>query len=103
MTDDDRLRLGVAVLAGALAACLFYALDRTFAAVTGPPLDPRAIVTTTRVDYFWRAGLSAFVATLVGSGAWALGPKRAAHGLPWLRRAAPWVVAACASLSMNWP
>ena len=99
MTQATRERLAGAVLAAALAACVIYAVDRTVAAVRSP-IDPRTVVATVRIEYFWRAGVSAFVGSLVGAGwfAWARPGWAAALG-----RAVLPVAAACATLSALWP
>lgn len=61
----SRFRVAAAGLAGSLAACLFYGLDRTRAAISEEGYDPLMIVGTTRIDYFWRVGLSVFIGTLI--------------------------------------
>lgn len=98
-----KLRWATASLAGALTACAVYAADRTLAALREPPVDPRAIIATARVDYFWRVGMAAFVGTIA-----ALLVVQVIRGddvrvLTWVTRAAPFVIAACAVLSAAWP
>lgn len=82
----------------ALAAILFYALDRAYKAASSPPVDPVTIVATARIDYFWRMALSAFIGTFPML-AWArlsAGREEAAAAL--LLRIAPWVIAVAAAL-----
>ena len=97
----SRVRLAGAVLCGALVACLFYSADRSWAAWHEAPLQ--ALVATGRVDYFWRAGLAAFLGSLAGL-AW-LGATRGREvaALALTARLAPVVVGACALASVLWP
>jgi hypothetical protein len=99
MSPADRERLAAACLAAALAACLFYAVDRSIAAIRNP-IDPRMIVATVRIEYFWRVGLSAFVASLVGIGWFTRAPAG------WTRHLARgiWPVAVfCGALAFIFP
>ena len=87
-----------AVLVWALAAVLFYALDRSYKAATSPPVDPVTIVATARIDYFWRMALSAFIGTFPML-AWArLSAGREEAAAAMLLRIAPWVIALAAAL-----
>ena len=98
-----RLRWATASLVGALVACLVYAADRTWVALFEPPIDPRALVATARVDYFWRVGLALFVGSIALLLVVQLARGREARVLTWATRAAPIFVAACALLSAAWP
>lgn len=82
----------------ALAATLFYALDRAYAAITTPPFDPVTVIATARIDYFWRMALSAFIGTFAML-AWSrLAAGREAQAAALLFRVAPWVVVVSAIL-----
>ena len=86
------------LLVWALTAALFYALDRSYAALTNPPFDPVTVIATARIDYFWRMALSAFIGTFAML-AWpriAAGREDQAAAL--LFRVAPWVVIVSAIL-----
>ena len=98
-----RLRWAAASLVGALTACVVYAADRTWAALFEPPIDPRTIVATARIDYFWRVGLALFVGSVALLLVVQLAREREARVLAWATRAAPLVVALCALLSAAWP
>lgn len=55
-------RVACAALAALAVGCLFYGIDRTRAALTEPAFDPLLIIESARIDYFWRAGISFFLA-----------------------------------------
>jgi hypothetical protein len=92
-----------AVVAGALTACLVYALDRTAAALAGAQFDPLAVVASARIDYFWRMALSTFVGTLVGFGWPRLVGERSPAALRGLLRGVWPVLGLCATLSVLFP
>jgi hypothetical protein len=86
------------LLVWALAAVLFYALDRAYKAANTPPVNPVNIIATARIDYFWRMALSAFIGTFAML-AWpriAAGREDRAAAL--LLRAAPWIIVVSAIL-----
>lgn len=87
-----------AVLVWALAAVLFYALDRSYKAATSPPVDPVTIVATARIDYFWRMALSAFIGTFAMLAWPRIAAGREAVAAAALLRAAPWIIALSALL-----
>ncbi|TVQ97885.1 MAG: hypothetical protein EA398_14095 [Deltaproteobacteria bacterium] len=64
-TAGARARIAVAVLGAATVGCLFYGVDRTRAALTEDPYDPLLILESARIDYFWRIGISGFLAVTV--------------------------------------
>ncbi|MCB9526061.1 MAG: hypothetical protein H6702_22180 [Myxococcales bacterium] len=101
--DARGLARAGAALAAAQLGCLVYALDRTAAAVRHGPIDPLAIVATTRIEYFWRAGTAAFVASLLWWGWPALVRGREAAALRWAERSLLPVVALCAGLAVACP
>lgn len=100
------VRLAGAIWIAALAGCVFYGVDRTRAAWAMGDVDPTAIIATVRVEYFWRVGLSAFIASVAGIGGWwwlgrsAEAPETA---LRWLGRLTLPIVGVCALLSVLWP
>lgn len=96
------LRWAGAFLTAALVSCLFYSLDRTRAALGGVEYDPTQIISTRRIDYFWRITLSGFLAAIAGAGWFRIVPEPRA-GLRWLTRALIPVGVLCAVLSMIWP
>lgn len=97
----DRLKVATAGLCGALVACLVYAGDRTWAALTVPG-DPRNIVATVHVDYFWRVAMAAFVGSLAALVfAYAVRDVERARGR--LVKAAPLVVGVVAMLAAAFP
>ncbi len=100
---DTALARAGAALVAAQVGCLTYAVDRTLAAVRYGPIDPLAIVATTRIEYFWRAGLAAFVASLVWWGWPTLVRGREAIALRWAQRSLLPVTALCALLAVGWP
>lgn len=97
-----RARWMGAVLAAALVAVAFYAIDRTRAAMAGEVYDPYTIVATLRVDYFWRVGLSVFLGTLA-AGIWWVAVRDAEAALERLAQTVPFVGAVAAVLSAIWP
>lgn len=80
------------LLVWALAATLFYALDRAYADITSPPFDPVSIIATARIDYFWRMALSAFIGTFAMLAWPRIASGREERAATLLFRAAPWVV-----------
>jgi hypothetical protein len=80
------------LLVWALAATLFYALDRAYAAATSPPFDPVSVIATARIDYFWRMALSAFIGTFAMLAWPRIAAGREDRAATLLFRAAPWVV-----------
>lgn len=104
MTIEDRARLwGGATIAGALAACLVYALDRTRAALDDAGLDPLTIVAEARIGYFWRIGLSAFVASLIVVGWITLFRGQPTRAFAWIVSSIIPVLVLCTTLSVIWP
>jgi len=97
-----RLRWAGGALCGALVACLVYAGDRTAAAILAP-VDPRVVVESARIDYFWRAGMSAFVGSLALLLFVQLTRGHEATALRWVTHAAPVVVGISVLLSVVWP
>jgi hypothetical protein len=85
------------LLVWALAATLFYALDRAYAAATSPPFDPVSVIATARIDYFWRMALSAFIGTFFML-AWPRIAGASEARATVLLRAAPWIVVVSAIL-----
>lgn len=92
-----------AALAAAEVAALLYAVDRTVAALRMGPIDPFAVVATARIDYFWRAGVSAFVASLVLLVWPHLARGREARAFGWTARALWPVAVVCGFLAFGWP
>jgi hypothetical protein len=80
------------LLVWALAAVLFYALDRGYKAATSPPFDPVGIIATARIDYFWRMALSAFIGTFAMMAWPRIAAGREDRAAELLLRAAPWVI-----------
>ena len=104
MSAERWIQLAVGALTGALGGCLFYAIDRTRAAIAMGAVDPTAIVATVRVEYFWRLGLSAFVASVAAIGGWWLASRLdPSKALQATTRALIPVTLLCAALSVIWP
>jgi len=80
------------LLVWALAATLFYALDRAYADITTPPFDPVTVIATARIDYFWRMALSAFIGTFAMLAWPRIAAGREDRAAELLLRAAPWVI-----------
>jgi hypothetical protein len=86
------------LLVWALAAVLFYALDRGYKAATSPPFDPVGIIATARIDYFWRMALSAFIGTFAMMAWPRIAAGREDRSAALLLRAAPWIIVVSAIL-----
>lgn len=86
------------LLVWALTAVLFYALDRSHAAITNPPFDPVTVIATARIDYFWRMALSAFIGTFAMLAWPRLAAGREERAAALLFRVAPWVIVLAAAL-----
>lgn len=104
-SDDDLRwwRACAAIMAAALVACLFYAIDRSRAAIVHGPPDPLSITASTRIEFFWRIGLSAFLSTSVALGLWLYPPKDPQKLTLAMTRAAVPLTIACAIASFIWP
>jgi len=101
--DDAWWRACAAVLAAALVACLFYAIDRSRAAIVHGPPDPLSITASTRIEYFWRMGIGAFLAASVGLGLWLYPPRDPQAWTLRLTRAAVPIAILCTIASFIWP
>lgn len=99
---DARLRHAGAALAGAMAGCLYYAIDRSQAVLRHGPPDPLSMTASHRIDYFWRVGIAAFLATVV-YGAYVQFVRDAGGGFDRVMRALVPVVVVCSIASMLWP
>ncbi len=80
------------LLVWALAAVLFYALDRGYKAANTAPVNPVNIIATARIDYFWRMALSAFIGTFAMMAWPRIAADREERAAALLFRAAPWVI-----------
>ena len=101
-TPERDARIAGAVLFGALIAVAYYGIDRTQAAMQGAVYDPYSIIATLRVDYFWRVGISVFLATL-GGGVWWMVVRKPEAGLRLLVRGTLATAAVMTVLSAVWP
>ncbi len=99
---DARLRHAGAALAGAMAGCLYYAIDRSQAVIRHGPPDPLSMTASHRIDYFWRVGIAAFLATVV-YGAYAQFVRDAGGSFDRVMRALVPVIVICSVASMIWP
>jgi hypothetical protein len=102
-TDVYWWRACATVLAAALVACIFYAVDRSRAAIVHGPPDPLSITASTRIEYFWRIGLGAFLGGSTALGVWLYPPgDPKALTLSLARWTVP-VTIGCAIASFIWP
>lgn len=83
------VRLGLAVVAAALASTGLYALLRVAQKVLFPEPDPATVIWSEHAGYFWRALTAGYLGVMVGVAAWVLsatdaGPtaRRLAQALP---------------------
>ncbi len=99
-----RLRWCSALWFAVLCACLVYALDRSRAALFDPVEDPRLVIQTTRVPFFWRVYLALFLGSALGL-AWGriIPNTRLVSGVGLLGRCTPWCIALCALASIFLP
>ena len=100
---SDTLRYAGAAISAALAAMLFYGIHRTHAAVTADYVDPRTVVESTRIEYFWRLQVGAFIASVVGMGYLMVAKGREHVLFRIVAKAALPATVFCTALSSIWP
>ena len=96
-------RWSASALAWALFASLYYAIDRSRAAIVSGEVDPLAIVSTTRIDYFWRIQLSLFVGSVIAAAVFAFAAGRETKVLRGLTTATIPIGVFCCVLAVVWP
>jgi len=101
--SHTRLRVVVAVFTASLVACLYYAIDRSIAFLIHGAPDPLSATASHRIDYFWRVGLSAFIACIAGSIAYSWSRGHEVRVFGWLVRLLVPVCLLCALLGAVFP
>lgn len=104
-TPDPRIaQIATSTLIAAWVGILFYALDRTYAAVTSPIYDPLSVVASVRIDYFWRMATGGFLAVSAGFAHYLLLPTASSPTrLSWALKAGPPVVILATVLGVLFP
>lgn len=87
-----RLRLGVAVIAAALAATALYGLMRVAQKLLFAEPDPATVIWSEHAGYFWRALTAGYVGVMVGVTAWVMAAREAGPTVRVLERVLPFVV-----------
>lgn len=97
MTGEARtptaLRLGLAVIAAALAATALYGLLRVGQKLLFPEADPATVIWSEHAGYFWRALTAGYVGGMVGVAAWVVAGRDPGPTVRMLAKALPFVVA----------
>ena len=101
--SEQAFRWGAIALFSGEVACLLYAVDRARAALTNGPFDPAVVISTARIEYFWRLGMCAFVGAACAILLGFLPARWMAGRLGVATWALPVVIASCVTLSIIWP
>lgn len=97
MTTDPptpaSVRLGLAVIAAALAATTLYGLLRLGQKLMFAEVDPATVIWSEHAGYFWRALTAGYVGGMMGLAVWVVAGKESGPTVRALARALPFVVA----------
>lgn len=100
----SKAHIACSILIAGWVAMLFYALDRTYSALTTPGYDPLAIVASLRIDYFWRMAVGGFLGVSAGMIHFVIMPPGSSDKrYPWLAKAGIPVVLIATILGIVFP
>jgi len=87
------VRLGLALVAAALAATALYALMRVGQKLAFPEPDPAMVIWSEHAGYYWRALTAGYLGGMVGFATWVVSARHAAATARVLVRVLPYAVA----------
>ncbi len=97
MTNDPKapagVRLGLAVIAAALAATALYGLLRLGQKLLFAEADPATVIWSEHAGYFWRALTAGYVGGMMGVAVWFIAGRESGPTVRALAKALPFVVA----------
>ncbi|CAN5905287.1 hypothetical protein BH11MYX4_BH11MYX4_47200 [soil metagenome] len=97
------VRLGLAVVAAALAATALYALMRLGQKLLFPEPDPATVIWSEHAGYYWRALTAAYVGGMAGFATWLVSAQRADATGRALEKLLPYVVVALVAQGLLLP
>ena len=86
------LRLGVAVIAAALAATALYGVLRLGQKLIFDEADPATVIWSEHAGYFWRALTAGYVGVMIGVAAWVTAAREVGPTVRVLQKVLPIVV-----------
>ena len=66
--ESRSARVACGAIGTAIFFILYYALDRSRAAIINPGVDPALVLAAGRIDYFWRVSIASYLAPLAFTG-----------------------------------